>query len=155
MDFHNVFGLIKAYLETWYLPCIIICRVDPEEITGLRLLVIGSTAAVNWLSTILGNPELMTEYFRFAGIHFTSDSCSTVATPKEQCALPPPLPNTPDRMVPRNQLRIPPPEAVQRTSVPPDFDCDSYLADESADSVVESDSDDYLSSTQARALVHY
>ena len=155
VDFHNVFGLIKAYLETWYLPCIVICRVDPEEITGLRLLVIGSTAAVNWLSTMLRNPELMTEYFQFAGIHFTSDSCSTIATPKEQHALLPPPPITPDQMVPCTQLRIPPPEAVWRTSVPPDFDHDSYLADESADSVVESDSDDYLSSTQARVLVHY
>ena len=140
----------------WYLPCIVICpKADPKEITGLKLLAIGSTAAVNWLSTILGNPELMTEYFRFAGIHFTSDSHSAIATPKEQCTLPPPPPNTPDQMVPRTQLRIPPPETAWRTAVPPDFDCDSYLADESAESVVESDSDDYLSSTQARALVHY
>ena len=89
VDFHDVFGLIKAYLEMWYLPCIIICWADPEEITGLRLLAIGSMAAVNWLSTMLGNPELMTEYFRFAGIHFTSDSHSAIASPKEQCALPP------------------------------------------------------------------
>ena len=155
VDFHDVFGLIKAYLETWYLPCIIICRADPEEITGLRLLVISSTAAVNWLSTMLGNPELMMEYFRFAGIHFTSDSHSTITTPKEQHALLPPPPNMPDRMVPHTQLRILPPEAVRRTSALPDFDRDSYLADESAESVVESDSDDYLSSTQARALVHY
>ena len=127
----------------------------PEEITGLRLLAIGSTAAVNWLSTMLGNPELMMEYFRFTGIHFTSDSHSTVATPKEQRALPPLLPNMPDWMVPRTQLWIPPPEVARRTSAPPDFDHDSYLADESADSVVESDSNDYLSSTQARASVHY
>ena len=112
-------------------------------------------AAVNWLSTMLGNPEFMTEYFRFTGIHFTSDSHSAIATPKEQHALPPPPPNMPDRMVPRTQLRIPSPEAVQKTSVPPDFDHDSYLADESAESVVESDSDDYLSSTQAHVLVHY
>ena len=82
VDFHDVFGLIKAYLEMWYLPCIVICRADTGEITGLRLLAIGSTAAVNWLSTMLGNPELMTEYFRFAGIHFTSDSCSAIATPR-------------------------------------------------------------------------
>ena len=155
VDFHDVFGLIKAYLEMWYLPCIVICRADPEEITGLRLLAIGSMAAVNWLSTMLGNPELMTEYFWFAGIHFTSDSCSTVTTPKEQHALPPPPPNMPDRMVPCTQLQIPPPDAVRRTSVPPDFDHNSYLADESAELVVASDSDDYLSSTQARALVHY
>ena len=100
VDFHDVFGLIKAYLEMWYLPCIIICRAEPEEITGLRLLAISSMAAVNWLSTMLGNPELMTEYFWFAGIHFTSDSRSAVATPKEQCALPPLPPNMPDRMVP-------------------------------------------------------
>ena len=33
VDFHDVFGLIKAYLETWYLPCIVICRADPGEIT--------------------------------------------------------------------------------------------------------------------------
>ena len=155
VDFHDVFGLIKAYLETWYLPCIIICQADPEEITGLWLLAIGSMAAVNWLSTMLGNPELMTEYFQFAGIHFTSDSRSAVVTPKEQRALLPPPPNMPDRMVPRTQLRIPPPEAARRTSVPPDFDRNSYLADESADSVVASDSNDYLSSTQAHALVHY
>ena len=155
VDFHDVFGLIKAYLEMWYLPCIVICRVDPEEITGLRLLAISSTAAVNWLSTMLGNPELMTEYFQFTGIHFTSDSHSAVTTPKEQRALLPPPPNMPDQMVPRTQLWIPLPEVVRRTSVPPDFDHDSYLADESADSVVESDSNDYLSSTQARALVHY
>ena len=89
VDFHNVFRLIKAYLEKWYLPCIVICRADPKEITGLKLLAIDSMAAVNWLSTMLGNPELMTEYFRFAGIHFTSDSRSTIATPKEQRALPP------------------------------------------------------------------
>ena len=97
----------------------------------------------------------MTEYFQFAGIHFTSDSCSAITTPKEQHALLPPPPNMPDRMVPCTQLRIPPPDVVWRTSVLPDFDHDSYLADESAESVVESDSDDYLSSTQARALVHY
>ena len=150
-----MFGLIKAYLETWYLPCIVICRADPEEITGSRLLAIGSMAAVNWLSTMLGNPELMMEYFWFAGIHFTSDSHSAITTPKEQRALPPPSPNMPDLMVPHTQLWIPPPEAAWRTSVPPDFDCNSYLADESAESVVASDSDDYLSSTQARALVHY
>ena len=155
VDFHDVFGLIKAYLEMWYLPCIVICWADPEEITGLRLLVIGSTAAVNWLSTMLGNPELMIEYFRFAGIHFTSNSHSAIMTPKEQRALLPPPPNMQDRMVPHTQLQIPLPEVVQRTPVPPDFDHDSYLADESADSVVESDSDDYLSSTRARALVHY
>ena len=155
VDFHDVFGLIKAYLEMWYLPCIVICRADPEEITGLRLLAIGSTAAVNWLSTMLGNPELMTEYFWFAGIHFTSDSRSTIATPKEQRALPPLPPNMPDQMVPHTQLWIPLPDAAQRTSVPPDFDCDSYLADESAESVVASDSDDYLSSTQSHVLVHY
>ena len=95
------------------------------------------------------------EYFQFAGIHFTSDSHSTIATPKEQRALPPLPPNVPDRMVPHTQLWIPLPKAAQRTSVLPDFDHDSYLADESADSVVASDSDDYLSSTQARALVHY
>ena len=63
--------------------------------------------------------------------------------------------NTPDRMVPQTQLWIPPPEMVRRSSAPPDFDRDSYLADEYAESVVESDSDDYLSSTQAHALVHY
>ena len=115
VDFHNVFSLIKAYLETWYLPCIIICWEDPEEITGLKLLAIGSTAAVNWLSTMLGNPEIMTEYFRYGGLHFTSDSCSTVVTPKEQCTLPPPPPNTPDtpdRLVPHTQLRIPPPKVA-------------------------------------------
>ena len=44
VDFHDLFSLIKAYLETWYLPCIVICRADPEEITGLRLLAISSTA---------------------------------------------------------------------------------------------------------------
>ena len=104
---------------------------------------------------MLGNPELMTEYFWFAGIHFTSDSRSAIATPKEQCTLLPLLPNMPDEMVPCTQLRIPPPEAAWRTSVPPDFNCDSYLADESAESVVASDSDDYLSSTEAHLLVHY
>ena len=150
-----MFRLIKAYLDTWYLPCIVICQADPKEITRLRLLVISSTAAVNWLLTMLGNSELMMEYFRFTGIHFTSDSRSAIATPKEQCALPPPLPNMPDWLVPCTQLWIPPLEVARRTSAPPDFDCDSYLSDESADSVVESDSDDYLSSTQARALVHY
>ena len=86
--------LSKHILRCGIWPCIIIFQTDPEEITGLKLLAIGSMAAVNWLSTMLGNPELMTEYFQFAGIHFTSDSRSTIATPKEQCALPPPLPNT-------------------------------------------------------------
>ena len=155
MDFQDVFGLVKAYLETWYLPCIVICRADPEEITGLKLLAIGSTAAVNWLSTMLCNPDIMTEYFRFAGIHFTSDSRSAVATPKEQRALPPPPPNTPDRVVPRTQLRVPPPDSARRVPMSPDFEEDLYLADESNESAADLDSDDYLTSLQAQALVHY
>ena len=158
VDFYDVFGLIKAYLEMWYLPCIIICWEDPEEITGLKLLAIGSTAAVNWLLTMLGNPEIMMEYFRYGRLHFTSDSRSAVATPKEQRTLPPPPPNTPDtpnRLVPHTQLWIPPPEAARRASIRLDFDRDSYLADESATSVEESDSDDYLLPMQAHALVHY
>ena len=154
VDFHDIFGLIKAYLETWYLPCIVICRADPEEITGLKLMAIGSTAAVNWLSTMLSNPEIMTEYFRYAGIHFTNDSRSAVATPKELCALPPPPPNTPDRRVPRTQLRVPPPAAAQRASMVPDFDQESYLADASNASTADSDSDSYLSPT-TQAMVHY
>ena len=154
VDFHDIFGLIKAYLETWYLPCIVICRADPEEMTGLKFMAIGSTAAINWLSTMLSNPEIMMEYFCFAGIHFTNDSRSAVATPKELRALPPPPPNTPDRRVPRTQLRVPPPAAAQRASLVPDFNQESYLADASNESTADSESDSYLTPSRTYAMVH-
>ena len=45
-----------------------------DSITGLTLLVIGTTAPINGLHTMLGNGAIMQEYFRYSGLHFTADT---------------------------------------------------------------------------------
>ena len=81
-DLHDAFSLVHRFLESWRLPCIAAVRPDEQSITGLTLLAVRSTAPINWLHSMLGCGEVMAEYFRYAGLHFTEDSRSAVATPR-------------------------------------------------------------------------
>ena len=104
-DLHDAFAIVRRFLDSWRLPCIAVIWPDDNSITGISLLAIGSTAPVNWLHSLLGNGELMVEYFCYAGLHFTEDSRSTVVTPRHW------PPNTPApantlRTCPHTQVRV-------------------------------------------------
>ena len=116
-DIHDVFSLIKRYLELWRLPCILVVRPDGESITGLTPLAIGSTAAVNWITPMLGNASLMKEYFRYAGLHFTEDTRSAVATPRHCLPITRTPANTPTFM-PRTQTRVRPSSMARTPTIP-------------------------------------
>ena len=71
-NLHYTFLLVRRYLESWQLLCIIVVRPNRDSIKGLTLLAIGTTAPINWLHTMLGNGAIMQEYFRYSGLHFTA-----------------------------------------------------------------------------------
>ena len=106
-DIHDAFTIVCRFLDSWRLPCIAVIRPDDNSITGISLLAIGSTAPVNWLHSLLGNGELMAEYFRYAGLHFTEDSRSAVVTPRHWPPNTPAPANTP-QTCPHTQVRVPP-----------------------------------------------
>ena len=120
VDFHDVFSLIRLFLESWSLPCAVSCRPSRDTITGVQLLALGSPATVNWLGAMLNNGELMAQYFRYAGLHFTTDSKSAVVTGREIAQTEAP-PNTPrPRRIPRTQFRAEAPRsAPPRIRFPP------------------------------------
>ena len=82
MDLHDSFSLIRTYLESWDLPCIIICCRSCDTVTGLELLGIGSSATVNWIGSMVNDRKVMAEYFCYAGLMFTKDCCTAIVTPK-------------------------------------------------------------------------
>ena len=94
-NLHDTFSLVRRYLESWRLPCIIVVRPNKDSITGLSLLAIGTTAPINWLHTMLGNGAIMQEYFRYSGLNFTADAQSAVATPHDCPPITPAPANTP------------------------------------------------------------
>ena len=106
-DLHDTFSLVWRYLESWRLRCIVVIRPCEDSITHLTLLAIGTTAPVNWLHTMLGNGAIMQEYFRYAGLHFTADTRSAIATPHNCPPLMPAPTNTPTS-APRTQTKVAP-----------------------------------------------
>ena len=106
-DIHDTFAIVRRFLDSWRLPCIAVVWPDDNSITGILLLAIGSTAPINWLHSLLGNGELMAEYFHYAGLHFTEDSRSSVVTPHHWPPNTPTPANTP-RTCPCTQVRVPP-----------------------------------------------
>ena len=131
-DLHDTFSLIRKYLESWQLPCIIVVRPSKDSITGLSLLAIGTTAPINWLHTMLGNSAIMQEYFRYPRIHFTADALSAVATPHD-C---PPITLAPTHTptpTPRTQTRVLPNTSQSRPLMEPTL----YTTDSDDDSIPE------------------
>ena len=112
-DIHDAFAIVRWFLDSWRLPCIAVIRPDDNSITGITLLALGTMAPINWLHSLLGNGEVMAEYFRYAGLHFTEDSRSAVVTPRHW---PPntPVPTNTPRPCPCTQVRIPPTSSRNR-----------------------------------------
>ena len=133
VDLHDTFALIRTYLDSWDLPCIVMCRHTCDTITGLKLLAIGSSATVNWIGSMVNDSHVMAEYFHFTGLLFTKDCRTAVITPHglEQTQAPgnSPVPTC----HPRTQLWIsPPPSAPPRVyhhNSPPTVDSDEESVD--------------------------
>ena len=49
VDLHDTFSLAMAYLQSWGLPCLVAYRHSNATVTGIELLVIEMSAAVNWI----------------------------------------------------------------------------------------------------------
>ena len=133
-DLHNTFSLVRRYLESWQLLCIIVVRPNKDSITGLSLLAIGTTAPINWLHTMLGNGAIMQEYFKYSGLHFTANTQSAVATP---CDCPPitPAPTNTPTPTPQTQTRVLPTTSQSCPLMEPTLD----TTDSDDDSIPEGD----------------
>ena len=107
VEVHDIFSIIKSFLQTLKIPCILICRVCDNSITGLEPLVMGSSVPINWLHMMLTNDTTMTEYFKYGGLHFIGDGNTAVITPREHHVLP--VPQSTPHGVPRTQLQVSPP----------------------------------------------
>ena len=128
VDLHDTFAIIRDYLTSWDLPCIVMCRRTRDTITGLQLLAIGSSAAVNWIGHIVNNGPVMAEFFKYAGLLFTKDCRTAVITSRETAStLAPTNSPTPTRR-PRTQswVRSPPlaPPRVQHHNRQQAYDSD-------------------------------
>ena len=82
IDLHDTFSLAMAYLQSWGLPCLVTYRHSKATVTGIELLAIGTSAAVDWIGHMLQNGDIMRVFFQFNGLHFTADAHSAVATRK-------------------------------------------------------------------------
>ena len=133
-DLHDTFSLVRRYLESWQLPCIIVVRPSKDSITGLSLLAISTTALINSLHTMLGNGAIMQEYFRYSGLHFTADARSAVATPRDCLPITPAPTNTP-APTPWIQTRVLPTTSQSRPLMEPTL----YTTDSDDDSIPEGD----------------
>ena len=133
-NLHDTFSLVRRYLESWRLLCIIIVRPNKDSITGLSLLAIGITAPINWLHTMLGNGAIMQEYFRYSRLHFTANTWSAVATPCDCPSITPAPANTPTP-IPRTQTRILPTTSQSCPLMEPTL----YTTDSDDDSIHEGD----------------
>ena len=81
VDLHDTFALIRTCLDSWDLPCIVMCRYTHDTITGLELLAIGLSATINWIGLMVNDSHVMAEYVCFAGLLFTKDCRTAVITP--------------------------------------------------------------------------
>ena len=131
---HDTFSLVRRYLESWRLPCIIAVRPNKDSITGLSLLAISTTTPISWLHTMLGNGAIMQEYFRYSGLHFTANAWSAVATPHDCPPITLAPANTP-APTPRTQTRILPTTSQSCPLMEPTL----YTADLDDDSIPEGD----------------
>ena len=133
MDLHDTFALIRTYLDSWDLPCIVMCRRTRDTITGLELLAIGSSTTVNWISSMVNDSCVMAEYFRFAGLLFTKDCRTAVITPHDLEQTQTPGNSPVSTCHPHTQLWIsPPPSAPPRVyhhNSPPTVDSDEESVD--------------------------
>ena len=133
MDLHDTFALIRTYLDSWDLPCIVMCRCTRDTITGLELLAIGSSATVNWICSMVNDGRVMAEYFCFAGLLFTKDCRTAVITPHDLEQTQGPGNSPVPTHCPCTQLWISPPPSVPprvyHHNHPPTVDSDEESVD--------------------------
>ena len=63
VDLHDTFSLAMAYLQSWGLPCLVTYRHSKAMVTGIKLLAIGTSAAVDWIGHMLQNGNIMRVFF--------------------------------------------------------------------------------------------
>ena len=112
VDLHDSFALLRQYLESWRLPCVVAYHENVNALTGIELLALGSPATINWIGHMITDGGVMTEFLKFGGLTFTNDSLCAVVTPRHLLPTDAP-PNSPRvRRRPRTQLTVSPPSSA-------------------------------------------
>ena len=131
---YDGFSIAREFMDLWKLPCFVVCRQSDHSITRMELLAIGSPAAINWISMMIANEQVMKRFFRYSGLMFAQNDCAvTVPRNYPTVFVPPSTPIA--KQTPKTQYHQPAPG-----SAPPQVQylhyTDSATESEDGDSVL-------------------
>ena len=105
---YDGFSIAREFMDLWKLPCFVICRQSDNSITGMELLAIGSPTAINWISMMIANEQVMRRFFRYSGLMFAQNDCAvTVPRNYPTVFVPPSTPVA--KRIPKTQYHHPTP----------------------------------------------
>ena len=105
---YDGFSIAREFMDLWKLPCFVVCRQSDHSITGMELLAIGSPAAINWISMMIANEQVMRRFFRYSGLMFAQNDCAvTVPRNYPTVFVPPSTPVA--KRIPKTQYHHPTP----------------------------------------------
>ena len=105
---YDGFSIAREFMDLWKLPCFVVCRQSDHSITGMELLAIGSPAAINWISMMIANEQVMRRFFRYSGLMFAQNDCAVMVPRNYPTVFVPP--STPvAKRIPKTQYHQPTP----------------------------------------------
>ena len=105
---YNGFSIAREFMDLWKLPCFVICQQRDHSITGMELLAIGSPTAINWISMMIANEQVMRRFFRYSGLMFAQNDCA-VTVPQNYPTVFVPLSTPVAKRIPKTQYCQPTP----------------------------------------------
>ena len=105
---YDGFSIAREFMDLWKLPCFVICRQSDNSITGMELLAIGSPAAINWISMMIANEQVMRRFFRYSGLMFAQNDCA-VTVPRNYPTVFVPPSTLVAKRIPKTQYHHPTP----------------------------------------------
>ena len=108
---YDGFSIAREFMDLWKLPCFVVSRQSDHSLTGMELLAIGSPAAVNWISMMIANEQVMRRFFRYSGLMFAQNDCAVIVSRNYPTVFVPP--STPvAKRIPKTQYHHPTPESA-------------------------------------------
>ena len=84
VDIHDSFSVIRQYIESWAIPCVVAYRNTDFDFTRIELLAIGSPATTNWISHMKEDVEVWDDLHKYGQITYTKDPLCVVLVPRHK-----------------------------------------------------------------------